>query len=220
MSLRVIGAGFGRTGTASLKLALEKLLGAPCYHMIEVFRHPEHIALWDQAAQGNMPDWNKLFEGYAAAVDFPSCVFWPEQMRAFPDALVLLSLRDPEQWWQSASETIFGPHDIPIVSPEWRAMVAAMFARQWQGKPLDRESSIAAMQANTARALGEVPRERLLVWSPGEGWEPICKALGVPVPAEPFPRTNTREDWRVREAALKAGQPVEMPGMTAPPSNG
>ena len=123
MSLRVIGAGFGRTGTASLKVALEKLLGAPCYHMIEVFQHPEHVALWHEAALGNMPDWNRLFEGYASAVDFPASAFWPEIMNAYPDALVLLSVRDPEQWWQSASETIMGPHDAPMITDAWRAMV-------------------------------------------------------------------------------------------------
>ncbi|HEY5049049.1 MAG TPA: sulfotransferase [Rhizomicrobium sp.] len=220
MPLRVVGAGFGRTGTNSLKVALEKLLGAPCYHMIEVFAHPEHVPLWHQASLGNMPDWDKLFDGYAAAVDFPASVFWPELMKAYPDALVLLSVRDPDAWWQSASETIFGPHDAPMITEEWRAMVRAMFARQWAGKPLDRESSIAALQENTQRVLREVPRERLLVWDASEGWEPICKALELPVPNEPFPRTNTREDWRAREAAAKAGKAPELPGMTPHQPNG
>lgn len=220
MSLRVIGAGFGRTGTASLKQALEKLLDAPCYHMMEVFTHPEHVALWHQASLGNMPDWHKLFEGYAAAVDFPESVFWPELMKAFPNALVLLSVRDPEQWWQSASETILGAHDAPFITDEWRAMVKAMFARAWGGRPRDRESSIAALEANTARVLQEVPRERLLVWNASEGWEPICKALSLPVPAEPFPRTNTREDWRAREAAVKSGKMPDFAGMAGRQTKG
>lgn len=215
MSLRVIGAGFGRTGTASLKFALEKLLDQPCYHMIEVFRHPEHVALWHQAALGNMPDWNQIFEGYTSAVDFPACAFWPELMRAYPDALVLLSLRDPEEWWQSASETILGPHDNPFITDEWRQMVHAMFHRLWGKRPLDRESSIAVFNENTERAMREVPSERLLIWKAGDGWEPICQALGVAVPNEPFPRTNTREDWRAREQAFKAGKMPDLPPQPA-----
>lgn len=129
MSLRVIGADVGRTGTMSLKLALERLLGAPCYHMREVFAHPEHVPVWRDAAQGRMPDWPALFEGYAAAVDWPAAAFWPEISRAFPDALVLLSLRDPGSWWQSAGDTIF-----PVsrrASGEWREMVDSLFASRF-----------------------------------------------------------------------------------------
>jgi len=214
MALRVIGAGFGRTGTHSLKIALERLLGAPCYHMVEVFGHPEHVGLWHQASLGNMPDWERLFEGYVSAVDFPEAVFWPEISKAYPDALVLLSVRDPEEWWNSAHETIFGPHDGPYVTEEWRAMIQAMIRRQWGDKPVDRESSIAVMKANTARVLREIPRERLLVWNASEGWEPICKALKLPLPAEPFPRSNTREDWRARKQALATGQdPTGLAGL-------
>ncbi|HEY1615490.1 MAG TPA: sulfotransferase [Rhizomicrobium sp.] len=216
MTLRVIGAGFGRTGTASLKVALEKLLGTPCYHMVEVFQHPDHVALWHQAALGNMPDWNRLFDGFGSAVDFPASAFWPEISQAFPDALVLLSVRDPEQWWQSARETIMGPHDGPYISDAWRAMVQAMFARLWGGRPLDHESSIAVFEENTARVMREVARERLLVWDAREGWEPICRALDLPVPDEPFPRTNTREDWRARKQAMDAGQPPAFLGKTLP----
>ncbi len=213
MALRVIGAGFGRTGTASLKIALEKLLGAPCYHMIEVFQHPEHVALWHQAGLGHMPDWNRLFDGFASAVDFPASAFWPEIMKAYPDALVLLSLRDPEEWWESAKETILAPHEGPYITKEWLAMVQAMFARLWGTRPLDHDSSISAFNENTARVMREVPAERLLVWRAGDGWEPICRALKLPVPDEPFPRTNTREDWRARQAAMKADKPSEFPGM-------
>lgn len=112
MTLRVVGAGLGRTGTTSLKLALERLLGGPCYHMSEVFQHPEHIGHWHGAARGDMPDWRALFAGYVAAVDWPAASFWREISAAFPQALVVLSVRDPDAWWQSASSTI---------SPPWRA---------------------------------------------------------------------------------------------------
>src|SRR5512139_2619631 len=106
MGLRIVGAGLGRTGTLSLKLALEKLLGAPCYHMLEVFAHPEHIAVWHTAAQGRPTDWPALFRGYAATVDWPGASFYRELMDAYPDAIVLLSTRDPDSWWRSASATI------------------------------------------------------------------------------------------------------------------
>ena len=107
MTLRVVGAGLGRTGTLSLKLALERLLGEPCYHMVEVLSHPEHIPLWYKAFKGNTPDWNKIFNGFKAAVDEPASCFWKEISQAFPNALVILSVRDAESWWKSADKTIF-----------------------------------------------------------------------------------------------------------------
>lgn len=207
MVLRVIGAGCGRTGTASLKVALERLLGAPCYHMLEVFQHPEHIALWRQAMGGEEPDWNRLLEGFAAAVDWPAAACWPELMQAFPDALVLLSLRDPDAWWESANETIFraiaGGPDMP---PEWKAMIDAMMSERFRADPNDRESCIRAFERHNAQVRASVPPARLLVWQSADGWNPICKALGLPVPDEAFPRVNTREEWRARKAARDAAK--------------
>src|SRR5579884_4290855 len=105
--LRVIGAGIGRTGTHSLKLALERLLGGRCYHMVEVFQRPEHIPVWAAAAKGEPVDYRRLLDGYVAAVDWPSAAFWPELAAAFPDAVIVLSSRDADGWWRSASRTIF-----------------------------------------------------------------------------------------------------------------
>src|SRR5690349_5235679 len=136
MALRVIGAGLGRTGTYSLKVALERLLGGPCYHMAEVFAHPEHVASWHAAAGGRMPDWHALFAGYRATVDWPAASFWPELSAAFPDALVLLSVRDPESWWQSAHETIFPA--VRAAPGEWRAMIEALFEARFTGALEDR----------------------------------------------------------------------------------
>src|SRR5207244_1907794 len=118
MSLRVVGAGLGRTATYSLKIALERLLGAPCYHMVEVFEHPEHVATWHDAALGRMPDWQEFLAGYAAAVDWPASAFWREMSEAFRDAIILLSTRDPVSWWESAHATIF--QAMGHGSPEWR----------------------------------------------------------------------------------------------------
>jgi hypothetical protein len=189
----------------SLKLALEKLLSQPCYHMVEVFAHPEHVSDWHSAALGSMPDWDRLFDGYAAAVDWPASAFWPELMEAYPDAPVLLSVRDPEAWWNSASETIFA-HLGEVPSPEWQAMIEALFDRRFTRDITDRAACIAAFEAHNARVVAAVPPSRLIQWHPSQGWEPLCAALGVPVPAEPFPRVNTREDWRARFAARSGSE--------------
>ncbi|HSI71633.1 MAG TPA: sulfotransferase, partial [Fimbriimonas sp.] len=123
MALKVVGAGLGRTGTHSLKLGLEKLLGAPCYHMAEVFERPQDVPVWHQAALGNMPDWDKFLAGYAAEVDWPSSAFWDELSQAYPESLILLSVRDPESWWESASQTIFGGiSGAAERNPEWFEM--------------------------------------------------------------------------------------------------
>jgi hypothetical protein len=202
MGLRVIGAGCGRTGTASLKMALERLLGAPCYHMIEVFQQPGHVPEWHKAMLGEVVDWHALFSGYAAAVDWPAGACWPELMAAFPDALVLLSVRDPDAWWGSANETIFaGLANNPMAPPGWLDMVHDMIGKRFSADIASRESCISAYNAHNARVRETVPKERLLVWQAGDGWAPICKALQLDVPDEPFPRTNTREEWRARVAA-------------------
>lgn len=197
MSLRVVGAGLGRTGTLSLKLALERLLGAPCYHMMEVFTHPEHIPLWHSAATGEMPDWKELFRGYAAAVDWPAASFWPEISAAFPDAIVLLSVRDAESWWQSAHETIF-PTSQAQKDTAWLEMVNAMFTSRFTDELEDREACIAAFEQHNVRVRKTVPPDRLVEWRASNGWEPLCKALALPVPDEPFPRANTREEFLSR----------------------
>jgi hypothetical protein len=215
MGLRVIGAGCGRTGTASLKMALERLLGGPCYHMIDVFQHPEHVPIWHRAMLGEVVDWNALLSGYAAAVDWPASACWPELMRAFPDALMLLSVRDPEAWWASANETIFAGIDSnPIAPPGWKEMAHAMIEKRFGADMTDHDSCIAAFNAHNARVCETVPLERLLVWQSGEGWAPICKALRLEIPEEPFPRTNTREEWRARAAARaeKSCAEAEAPG--------
>ena len=195
-ALRVVGAGIGRTGTLSLKLALERLLGAPCYHMAEVFMHPEHAPAWHEAARGNLPDWHKFFRNYRATVDWPAASFWPELTRAFPEALVLLSVRDAESWWRSAHATIFP--GMERASPEWRAMIGTLFDARFTTRLDDREACIAAFERHNAAVRAAIPPSRLLEWRAGDGWEPLCAALGVPVPDEPFPHRNSTEEWLTR----------------------
>lgn len=204
--LRIVGAGLGRTGTLSLKVALERLLGGPCYHMAELFAHPGHVPLWHTAVRGSMPDWHELFRGYRAAVDWPVASFWPELSAAFPDALVLLSLRDPESWWRSASETIF-PATTDREGSPWRAMVDDLFANRFTSALHDREACLAAFERHNARVRREVPRERLLEWRAEDGWDPLCSALRVPVPDEPFPRVNTKGQFLAMRAAGRSEVP-------------
>jgi hypothetical protein len=203
MALKVIGAGVGRTGTHSLKVALEMLLGKPCYHMVEVFQHMDHVPMWDAASKNEPVDWDKLFEGYAAAVDWPTSAYWRELSAKYPDALVLLSKRSPESWWDSAHSTIFvaarrtgGPE-----REAWLQMIQGMFAR-FSPDIDDRETCITAFNRHNAEVVREVPPERLLVWEAKDGWAPICKALNLPIPDAPFPLTNTKEEFnqRVRPA--------------------
>ena len=202
MSLRVVGAGVGRTGTLSLKLALERLLGEPCYHMMEVFNHPDHVPMWHAAAVGDPPDWDRLFDGYVAGVDWPVGAFWRELMAAYPDALVLLSTRkDAATWFRSGSDTIFKHLDGPVPEgmEEWRAMVEAMFRRNFGDIALgDAAAMTAAYERHNADVRAGVPADRLLDWQPGDGWEPICTALDLPVPDEPFPHVNTTEEFNAR----------------------
>ena len=198
MTLRIVGAGLGRTGTMSLKTALEQLLGGRCYHMMEVFEHPDHVPMWHAAMLDKPVDWDAVFEGYVAAVDWPVCGVWQSIAAAYPDAPVLLSTRaSADQWWTSASRTIFEAtkKGAMEVSPEWHQMVMAMlhrFTPDW----LDEAEAKAAYERHNAEVRATVPASRLIEWQPADGWQPLCDALGVPVPDEPFPVTNTTAEFR------------------------
>ncbi|MGE4605896.1 MAG: sulfotransferase family protein [Myxococcota bacterium] len=199
MTLQVVGAGLFRTGTMSLKAALERLLGRSSYHMAEVFVHPEHVPIWHSAALGEMPNWAEFLKEYCATVDAPAAYFWPELSEAFPDAIVLLSVRSADSWCESASQTVLRTEGM--VSPEWDAMNEAISSTRFATSKDDRESAIQGFNLHNARVREAVEPRRLVEWRDGDGWEPICAALGVSVPDEPFPHTNTREEWRARERA-------------------
>lgn len=199
MSLRVVGAGVGRTGTHSLKLALERLLGGPCYHMREVFGHPDHVPVWHRAVLGDMPDWNAFLGGFVATVDWPAASFWRELSAANPDAVVLLSVRDDaEQWWQSADQTIFEVtrRDAPPELAEWHQMWVDLARTRFTSQLEDREAAITAYERHNAEVRATAPPDRLVEWHPSDGWEPICTPLGLAVPDEPFPHVNTTADFR------------------------
>lgn len=198
MSLRVVGAGVGRTGTHSLKLALEQLLGGPCHHMLEVLGNPEgQVPGWTDAIEGRPVDWDTLLDGYKAIVDWPGGAFWRELLAANPDALVLLSVRDPEAWYRSATDTIFNTFDMaPPGAGDWMNTVRKLLHDRFSDDFTNKDAMIDAFNRHNEAVRKEAPSAQLLEWTPSDGWEPICDRLGIPVPAEPFPVTNTTDDFR------------------------
>ncbi len=202
MTLRVVGAGLGRTGTNSLKLALEQLLDGRCHHMIEVFGDPAQVPLWMAAARGE-PDWPAVFDGFVATVDWPGAAFWRQLVDEYPDALVLLSQRESaDAWWESARRTIFttfnGEHPLPPEAAPWFETLRGLLADNGID-PGDEAASKAGYERHLAAVRAEVPADRLLEWTPGDGWGPLCDALGVAVPDEPFPHVNTTAEFRARQ---------------------
>jgi hypothetical protein len=197
MTLRVVGAGLGRTGTHSLKLALEQLLGGPCYHMLEVLGRPDDVPRWQRAVDGDPGPWDDIFAGYTAAVDWPASAYWKPIGDAYPDAVILLSSRSSaDAWYTSATATIFeimrrgGPAD-----DAWNHMTTGMLA-QFTPDLNDAVATKAAYERHNADVRATAAPERLVDWHPGDGWEPICTALDVPVPDTPFPHVNTTDEFR------------------------
>jgi hypothetical protein len=203
--MRIVGAGLGRTGTHSLKLALERLLDAPCYHMVELFEHVDHAPTWHAAIRGERVDWQPVLGGYAAIVDWPGAAVWRDLSSAYPEALVLLSTRrDAATWLKSVRATIMesGPQnameDDPSL-PGFVPMARDMFDRfepSWR----DDAAAMAAYDRHNDAVRSEVPPNRLVEWQPGQGWEPLCTALGLAVPDEEFPHVNTTEEFRARRS--------------------
>jgi hypothetical protein len=212
MALEVIGAGFGRTGTMSLRVALEELGFGPCYHMSEVFENPGHVEEWEAAAQGKPIDWEELFSGYRATVDWPGAAFYEELIERYPDAKVILTVRDPDRWYESARTTIYNIQRVassPIFSlaalfvPRMRQMrrVALMasdlaWEDMFDGRFEDRGYAIEVFNRWNEEVRERVPAERLLVYEVKEGWEPLCDFVGVEAPDKPFPRLNDAETFR------------------------
>lgn len=227
--MKVIGAGFGRTGTTSLKAALETLGFGPSYHMTEVFTHPEHVGFWEAARRGERVNWRRFFEGYGVAVDWPACSFYEELMRAFPEAPVILSVRDPERWYESVSGTIyqvrrasagsaftktvfaFAGLFVPGVTGIVRLADGIVWDDTFEGRFEDKAHAIETFERHNEEVRRRVPPERLLVYDVKQGWGPLCDFLGVQAPNEPFPHLNDTAEMRRRLlglAALSAALPV------------
>jgi hypothetical protein len=193
MTLRVIGTGFGRTGTDSMREALNILGFGPCHHMYEVKDNDEQERLWRALAAGEAPDWPKLFAGFNSCVDWPSAFYWPQLIKAYPEARVILTYRSAESWWDSFQKTILN-FIKPGNDPETLGVL--LIARQvFGGNPEDRDAAIAAYEANVKAVMATVPPERLLVYNLGDGWGPLCAHLGVPAPDQPYPNRNNAESF-------------------------
>jgi hypothetical protein len=198
LALEVIGAGFGRTGTESMKTALEILGLGPCHHMLEVLPDPQQVALWRAAAQGDLPDWDEAFSGYRSALDWPSTYFWRETSAYYPDAKILLTVRSADSWYESMEKTIF---KVIGSSSDPASLGLKLINEGVFGGRLDREHAIAVYERNIAEVQAAFPPGRLLTYHLGDGWERLCRFLDRPVPEVPFPRTNSAAEFGARVAA-------------------
>lgn len=210
-SLRVIGAGFGRTGTLSLKRALEELGFGPTYHMEEVIRRPSHIRGWLRYARIGEVDWDQLFARFASGVDFPVSCVWEQLASHYADAKVVLTVRDPQQWWASTASTIYRfrsafprwlLRSVPLTG-QWLEMTDRLvWDGLFDGRFADRDYAVIVFEQHIEHVRATCPPERLLVFDVAEGWDPLCRFLDVPVPSHPFPRLNDAKMMRRRIAAL------------------
>ena len=204
--LQVIGAGFGRTGTASTRAALEVLLGEPCYHMFEALAHLDHHGAWLAAAAGDADALTDVLDAYGATVDWPGCSLWRELMEVYPDAKVLLTVRPADRWWESYSDTIHQLMLQPIpdeaeVGPELAqlSIFGHVLTKRSFPAPYAEQSPadlLAAYERHNDEVRAGVPADRLLEYDITQGWEPLCDFLGVPVPDQPIPHDNDRRAFR------------------------
>lgn len=201
MALSVIGAGFGRTGTASMKLALEALGLGPCHHMKEVLASPGQIALWRAAARGRTPDWDAAFAGYSSAVDWPAAFFWRELSAHYGEAKILLTVRDAGDWYASMEKTIFKTLETSTepASIGLKLIGERVFAGRWG----DRDHVIEVYEKNTADVQAAFGADRLLTCNPGDGWPPLCDFLEKPVPDTPYPHSNTAGEFNAMIEAMR-----------------
>jgi hypothetical protein len=218
--MRLIGAGLPRTATLTQKTALETLGVGPCYHMVNVLGELDQVELWMRALKGDAP-WDEIFNGFQSTVDWPGGYFYRELMEVYPDAIVLLSVRDPMTWAKSAHDTIwsvrYGESLMRLLSsawgevdPKWRGFLEMVDGLLWKEKGTfaggheSMEQLAEGMVRFNEEVERNVPAERLLVWEPGDGWEPLCEALEVAAPDEPLPHVNDSEEFvdRVIDGAL------------------
>jgi hypothetical protein len=206
----VIGAGFGRTGTLSLKVALEQLGFGPCMHMMPLLEDPETSALIHKAAEGDVDALDVVLGRYRATVDWPMTYFWRDLADRYPEAKVVLTVRDPGRWYDSADKTIHAAanagRESGLIDPDVLGMIdATVWQGTFGGRFADREAAIKRFLEHNAEVQREIPADRLLVFEVAQGWEPLCSFLGVPVPETPFPRLNDTVAFNDNLAARRQG---------------
>lgn len=193
MPLSVIGTGLGRTGTESMRFALEELGFDPCHHMRRVYANDMQMRSWAEVAVGGSPpNWEHLFQGFRAAVDWPSVLYWRDLVRAFPNAKVILTYRSPQSWWRSYEKTLLKVvEDLP---PD--DLTRRLLDLSFGGRPLDRDHCLQVYKAHVREVIETIPKDRLLVHHLGDGWAPLCRHLRVAVPNTPYPLTNAGASFR------------------------
>ena len=212
--VKVFGTGFGRTGTNSLKIALEKLGMGPCYHMKEIVIRPAHIKMWYDVAQGEHPKWHKVFKNFNSGVDYPLCLFYEDLMETFPDAKFILTLRDFESWYKSTVNTVY---KVPTMLPDWfltliypiKKLIMMQNTLIWGGlfnnNFNDKESAQLVYNEHIDKIKRTIPRDRLLIYYINEGWEPLCEFLNIDVPVNiPFPKVNDTAEILRNFAIIRA----------------
>jgi len=222
MSLQIIGAGYGRTGTMSTFTALNEL-GFPCYHMAEVLlnkNNKSHIDFWNKVANspaGEQHNWNTVFANYTAAVDNPACCVWQELFRAYPDAKVLLTLhpRGAEAWYESTIDTIYFTESmwqfkvmqavVPFMRKFGNMSKKLIWGRSHRGTMTNKQKAIDRYNQHIQEVKAIVPPDKLLVFTVDQGWEPLCTFLKVPKPATDFPNVNDRAEIKKTLAGLTKG---------------
>jgi hypothetical protein len=214
MPLQVVGAGFGRTGTLSLKRALDELGFGPTYHMDEVVRRPSHVASWLRYARTGEMNWDEIFSGFGSGVDFPVSCAWQELAAHYPEAKIVLTVRDPRRWWYSTEATIYPTRTmfpawlmrlVPVTA-QWVEMVDRLvWDGIFDGRFADRGHAVAVFERHVANVVATCRPDRLLVFDVAQGWEPLCSFLDVPTPNRPFPRLNDASTLRRRFAAIRWG---------------
>lgn len=218
MSIKVIGLGMGRTGTSSLKLALQKLGYGACYHMKDLINNPADVRYWKEIDRYGETNWQSLFGNYQSAVDFPTIGYYKDILRAYPDAKVILTVRDDESWYKSAIQTILNAEPgfldkikmsfrLPFSSRLRSLMQVFKLSKKFWLKNIgndykDKEKAIRFFRQWNEQIKQEIGEENLLVYNVAEGWLPLCKFLGTPVPAEPFPKTNSRNEFKDKNKKL------------------
>ncbi len=219
MSINVIGAGYGRTGTRSLKLALEELGYGACYHMEELLSNPGGVTHWKNAMNNTRVDWDTLFSGYHSVVDFPGCLYYKELAEYYPDSKVILSMRDAESWYESVSRTIFSFDPGLALKLKMICLLpfsatarnlfnviilnnASTWAKHFEGRFTDKDYAIHRYHAHIDEVKSRIPHERLLVHAAQDGWEPICAFLGKEVPSFPYPNANKKEDFHAQARGI------------------
>jgi len=216
MALQIIGAGMGRTGTLSLKAALEQLGFGPCYHMTRIFEHIEHGPMWQQFAAGSRGDWDSLLGDFQAAVDWPASYFWRQLAAFYPQAKVILTVRDAARWFSSIDGTLFRFMAAPGIPDDEAARRQIVMARDIVQKRIfedridDRAHVIEVFERHNRAVQATLPAERLLTYDVTQGWAPLCAFLGVPVPDAPFPRVNAQQellDTHAQRYQLSQGGP-------------